>query len=88
VWFLLPFAFIMKYLRRRVAKTTNMTDYLRSNVLVTGMSSLPPMLFLSLETVKCLNDMDEEDGDADEQCSGIMLPQGSLTAFLFGVIVV
>ena len=88
LWFNVPATFICMKLRRRVAKITDMSDYLYSNVLVAGISSLVPMLYLTLEIIKCLEDIDEEEGalEAWDQCSGVSVPTRALTFSLGAVL--
>jgi len=87
LWLDVPTTFIGMNLRRKVAKITDMSDYLYSNVLVAGISSLVPMLYLTLEITKCLGDIDEGEGalKAWDQCSGVSVPIRALTFSLISI---
>ena len=88
LWQIVPTTYIAMKLRRRVSKITDISDYLYSNVLVAGISSLVPMLYLTLEVIKCLGDIDEGEGalEAWDQCSGVSVPVYTLTVSLFAIL--
>ena len=87
IWLDVPGTLISMKLRRRVAKINHMSDYLYSNILVAGISSLVPMLYLNLEVIKCFGDIDEGEGalEAWDQCSGVSVPVYVLTFSLFAI---
>jgi len=61
--------------------------YLSINIIFVGISSLTPMIYLSMDTFKCLNSM-AKDHSAWEQCSAIFLPQMSICWFLLMLMVI
>jgi len=62
-------------------------SYLSTNILAIGISSFTPMMYLSMDTIKCVSKSDHTQGVYD-QCSGVLLPQGSITLFLLIMMIV
>ena len=62
-------------------------SYLSTNILAIGISSFTPMMYLFMDTIKCVSKSDHTQGVYD-QCSGVLLPQGSITLFLLIMMIV
>jgi len=58
--------------------------YVYGTVFVQGFGALPPMLYLSIESVKCLFDNRDIQGDIFEVCGGIIVPQFSICVMFAG----
>ena len=59
---------------------SDISSYLYTNILTIGISSTTPMIYLSLDTIKCLNNADHTQS-VFEQCTGVLYPQLSICIF-------
>ena len=66
---------------------SDISSYLSANILTIGISSLTPMIYLSMDTIKCASNADRTQYVCD-QCSGILYPQVSICIFLLTMMVV
>ena len=57
------------------------SSYLSTNILILGISSITPMMYLSLDTIKCLINADHTKNFRN-QCSGVLVPQLSICFFI------
>ena len=88
-WFNIPFLYFMSGFRNILSKmsASDIFSYLSTNILAIGISSFTPMMYLSMDTIKCVSKSDHTQGVYD-QCSGVLLPQGSITLFLLIMMIV
>ncbi|GMH62425.1 hypothetical protein TrRE_jg7025 [Triparma retinervis] len=66
-------------------------SYLSINILTIGISSLAPMMYLSMDTIKCASNALSTADDHENilsQCSGVLYPQASICFFLLVIMVV
>jgi len=82
-WFNLPLHYFFSRLRSVLFQMSpsDISSYLSTNILAIGISSITPMMYLSMETVKCANNAGRT-LNAQDQCSGITLPKFSICVFL------
>jgi len=66
---------------------TEISSYLSTNILAIGISSITPMIYLSLDTIKCVSNTDHSQNVYD-QCAGVLLPQQSICVFLLIMMVI
>ena len=66
---------------------SDISTYLSTNILTIGISSLTPMIYLSLDTIKCESSADRTKS-AYSQCSGVLYPQLSICTFLLIMMIV
>ena len=60
---------------------SDISSYLFTNILTIGISSVTPMMYLSMDTIKCLNNADQSN-TIMSQCSAMYFPQASICLFL------
>jgi hypothetical protein len=82
-WFNLPLHYFFSRLRSVLFQMspTEISSYLSTNILAIGISSITPMIYLSLDTIKCVSNTDHSQNVYD-QCAGVLLPQQSICVFL------
>jgi len=66
---------------------SEISSYLSTNILTIGISSITRMMYLSTDTIKCTSRTDHTQ-NVYNQCSGVLLPQGSICMFLLIVMAV
>jgi hypothetical protein len=60
---------------------SEISSYLSTNILTIGISSITPMMYLSMDTIKCTSRTDHTQ-NVYNQCSGVLVPQQSICFFL------
>jgi len=60
---------------------SEISSYLSSNILAIGISSITPMMYLSMDTIKYTSNADYSQ-NVNNQCSGALVPQISICVFL------
>ena len=58
---------------------SEISSYLSTNILTIGISSITPMIYLSMDTIKCASNADRTQNVYD-QCSGVSIPQMSIAS--------
>ena len=88
-WLNPPLLYFMSRIRNILSQMnpSDISSYLSTNVLTLGMSSVTPMIYLSLDTVKCAIYADHNK-NVLKQCSGVSYPQMSICIFLLIMMVI
>jgi len=83
-WLNPPFLYFLSRLRSIISQMnpSEISSYLSTNILTIGISSITPMMCLSLDTIKLASNIDYTQNVFD-QCSGVFFPQFSICMFLF-----
>jgi len=68
-------------------RPSNISSYLSTNILAIDISSLSPMMYLSMDSKKCTSNADHTQ-DVYGQCSGALLPQASIWGFLLVIMAI
>jgi len=63
------------------------SSYLSTNILTIGISSITPMMYLSLDTIKCVSNANRTQ-NVYAQCSGVSSPQSSICMFLLIMMII
>lgn len=92
VWFDPVVVYLFGRMRKAVAELEDdeLSSYLLDNLLFVGIPGFAPLLYLSMDTFNCLNAVDDGLTDTDDhydECSGILVPQFSISFFFFFVMV-
>ena len=66
---------------------SKISPYLFTNILTIGISSFTPMVYLSMDTIKCPSNADPTK-DVWSQCSGVSTPQLSICVFLLLMMII
>jgi len=66
---------------------SEISSYLFTNILAIGISSMTPMMYLSMDTIKCASNADRAQNVLD-QCSGVFFPQLSICIFLLIMMII
>ena len=66
---------------------SDISTYLSTNILTIGISSLTPMIYLSMDTIKCASNADRIK-NTNDQCNGVLIPQLSICVFLLIIMAV
>jgi len=83
----IPFFFLIIYfltiLRRRIGNFSrpSLKEYISNNIFLQGIGSLPPMIYFTSETVKCLLKGDHYEltgNELNNVCGGVIKPQVSI----------
>jgi len=84
-----PFLYFFSRLRNILSQMSpsDISFYLSTNILTLGITSLMPMIYLSLDTIQCASNADRTQ-NVYNQCSGISIPQISICAFLLNMMIV
>ena len=82
-WFNPPFLYFLGRIRNVLSQMnpSDVSSYLSTNILTVGISSMTPMIYLSMDTVKCASNADRTQ-DVHDQYSGVSSPQVSICSFL------
>ena len=82
-WFNAPILYLYSQLRNVLSQMSpsDISSYLSINILTIGISSITPMMYLSLDTIKCVSNADHTQS-VYNQCSGVFIPQMSICIFL------
>ena len=83
IWFNPPMLYFYNKLRNILSelRPQDISSFLSDNLIKVGISSLTPILYLSMDTLKCVRKADRNLSAVD-QCSAIYLPQISICIFL------
>jgi len=89
IWFNPPFLYFFSRLRNILSQmsSSDISFYLSTNILTLGITSLMPMIYLSLDTIQCASNADRTQ-NVHNQCSGVSIPQISICAFLLNMMIV
>ena len=84
ICFLLSCFKFMLPLRRKLGKQPieKLRLYVNSTIFKEGIASLPPMLYLSVESMKCISENLDYEGDINDKCGAVIWPQYSLCFML------
>ena len=66
---------------------SDISSYLSTNILTISISSITPIMYLSMDTIKCASKADHTQ-NVYHQCSGVVSPQLSICTFLLIMMVV
>jgi len=88
-WINPPFIYFLDRIRNVLSQMSpsDISSYLSTNILTIGISSLTPMMYLSLDSIKCPSNVDRTQ-KAYAQCSGVSSPQSSICMFLLIIMII
>jgi len=87
-WFSPPLLYFGSKIRNILYQMSpsEISSYLSTNILAIGISSLTPMIYLSLDTIKCASNADHTQ-NVWNQCSEVYVSQQSICIFLLVMMV-
>ena len=82
-WLNPPLIYFASRLRNVISQMSpsGISSYLSTNILTIGISLITPMIYVSLDTIKCASNANHTQ-NVYEQCSGVSFPQLSICFFL------
>ena len=88
-WFNLPLLYFLIRLRSILSQMSpsDISSYLSTNILAIDISSITPMMYLFMDTIKCASNADRTQ-NVYAQCSGVSSPQLSISVFPLFMMVV
>ena len=82
-WFNPPFLYFARRFHNILSQMSpsDISSYLSTNILAIGISSITPMIYLSMDTNRCVIKADHAQ-NVIKQCSGVLYPQMSICVLL------
>lgn len=79
----------LKYFKGVLSRMSpsDISSYLTNNIITIGTSSLTPTIYLSMDTLKCITNA-EENQSIHAQCSGMIDPQQSICSFFLIILII